>query len=286
MKKAFSYISLFLCAFMLVGSFLRVDAAEYDVYEVGDTITKQMTSGKNVQFTVIEDEGANSQYVKVIANPSDLSQFGVTTAYSYNDITSNNSSGAWTQNQLAITDTLGKLWGESGTARIKEGSSDYTISVLEKADYDDFRDKYATKNYNSTYSSLSSENQTKVDTEIAAILKGQTFWVLNFNDSNVLQYDRIVDGTYTTTEMDETAKGNALNVTVVATICKEPKQICRYDQSTDTYYGSKGDVVTAEEYEQQCGNPDTADNNVLILTLIAAGCVLCIVGFGRKILAK
>lgn len=285
MKKAFSYISLFICAFMLFGGLLRVDAAEYDVYEVGDTITKQMTSGKDVKFTVIEDEGANSQYVKVIANPSDLSKFGVTTAYSYNDITSNNSSGVWTQNQTAITDTLGKLWGESGTAKIESGT-DYAISILEKADYDDFRDKYATKNYNSAYSGLSSENQTKVDTEIAAILKGQTFWVINFDDSDVLQYDRIVDGAYTTTEMDGTAKGNALNVTVVATICKEPKQICKYDPNTDTYYGSNGEVVTAEEYEAQCGNPETADNNVLILTIIAAGCVLCIVGFGRKILAK
>lgn len=285
MKKIISYISVFVCAFMLLSSMIPVHAAEYDVYETGQKFTKEMENGKKVEFTVIEDEGASSKYVKVIANPAGLSQFGVKTDYSYNDITAAISGGEWSSNQVAIVDGLGKKWGENGTARITNDGK-YAVRILEKSDYDSFRDKYATNKYGSAYSSLSSDNQTKVTTELAEILKGQTFWVINLNDSNVLAYDRIANGTYLDTEMDDTTKANKMNLTVTVTVCKEPKKICKYDAATKKYYGAKGDVVTAAEYKKQCENPETADNNVLILSIIAAGCVICIVGFGKKILAK
>ena len=145
------------------------------------------------------------------------------------------------------------------------------IYIFKKKDYDEFKEIIAKK-------------ASDADSEVANILKGQTFWAINLDDSNTLGYDRVVDGTYTNTEM--TDKTSAINLTVEATICKEPKKICRYDEETKKYYGSKGDEVTAAEYQKQCGNPDTADNNVLILSLIGAGCLLCIIGFGRKILAK
>lgn len=265
MKKVFSYMSLFVCAFMLFGSMLTANAAEYDVYEAGETITKQMTSGKNVSFTVVEDEGVNSQYVRVIANPRDLAQFDVKTAYSYDDITAAISSGEWAPVGQTLVDTLGKLWA----SKIKLDDTT-KITIFSKKDYVDFKDIIA-------------KEASNVDEEMAKILKGQTFWAINLDDSNTLGYDRVVDGAYVNTEM--TDKTAAINLTVEATICKEPKKICKYDETTKKYYGSKGEEVTAAEYQKQCGNPDTADNNVFILSLIGAGCVLCIIGFARKILA-
>lgn len=267
MKKVLNYISLFICTFMLFGSMLTANAAEYDVYEAGETITKEMTTGKNVSFTVVEDQGVNSQYVRVIANPSDLAQFDVNAAYSYNDIAAAISSGEWTDIQLALVNKLEDLWGKSGTSKIDKNSN---IKVFSKDDYDNFK-------------TIISKKASDVDTEIAKILKGQTFWAINLDDSNTLSYDRVVDGAYVNTEM--TDKTSAINLTVEATICKEPKKICKYDETTKKYYGSKGEEVTAAEYQKQCGNPNTADNNVFILSLIGAGCVLCIIGFARKIMA-
>lgn len=257
MKKVFSYVSLFLCAFMLCGNLLTVNAAEtYDVYETGEKITKEMTSGKKVRFTVVEDEGKNSQYVKVIANPADLSQFDVTTAYSYNDL----SAEGWTDKIINLTNKLGTLWGQSGTVQIKENDNYYKIALLGKQSYDDFVNKYATAKYGNGYDALDETNQNKVTEDIKTIFNGQNFWVVNQNeDGATFAYDRIVNGAYVNTEMDDTAKTEAMNVTVTAVICKTPKQ--------------------------KPNNPNTADNNVLILTIIGAGCIICIVTIGRKMLA-
>ncbi len=278
MKKIISYLSLFICAFLLFGSFANVNAAEYDVYETGDIISKQMTSGKTVQFVVVEDQGQNSQYVRVIANPNNLSQFDVKTAYSYNDITSAIASGSWAANQLAITDKLSELWGQSGTAEVANNK----ISIFTKEDYDNFVSAYSKAKYNGDYEG----NKETIDAEIANILKGQTFWAVNITDGTTLGYDRVASGVYTNTDMDEQAKGNAMNLTVSATICKQPRKVCKYDSATDTYYGFNGEKVSAAEYKKQCSNPDTADSNVLILTIIGAGCVLCIVTIGKKMLAR
>lgn len=258
MKKLFSYVSLFLCAFMLCGNVLIVNAAEeYDVYKSGETITKEMSNGKKVSFTVIEDEGKNSKYVKVIANPTGLSQYNVTTTYSYNDIILE----GWLEKVINLSDELIKVWGQSGTVRVTEGGNE--LGLLTKSVYDEFVDKYATENYGNAFSSLSEENKTKVTTDIEKILAGQTFWVINSTSAEdgttTYAYDRIENGKYVNAEMDDTKKTDAMNVTVYATICKTPKQ--------------------------KPSNPNTADNNVLILSIIGAGCIICIITIGRKILA-
>lgn len=288
MKKNISFISLFICAFMLFGSMLPVNAATYDVYKAGETITKEMSNGKKVNFTVVKDEGINSKYVKVIANPSDLSQFGVTTSYSYNELTTAISDDEWTDMQTTLSTKLNTAWGSNVQVE-KDASSQYKIKVLSLDEFNEFIDEYSKEKYGSTYSNLSSDTKPSVASAVKSILASQSFWVINLDSSNKLEYDRVVSGEFTITEMDDTAKANKINLTVTVYICKTPKttKTCYYDSSTKKYYGSTGEEVTASEYKKQCSNPNTADNNnIIYLTIIGIGCVACIVILGRKIMVK
>lgn len=286
MKRSLNYILVFVCAFLLFGSVLPVGAVEpeYDVYQAGEKITKTMSNGKTVSFTVVKDEGVNSKYVKAIANPSDLQQFGITTAYSYNDI----SASSWDTQIESALKVLEKSW----EGKVRTGSIDYNIAAMSKSVYDELLNEYSNERYGKEYAQLESTNKTAVDAAIKEALKDQTFWTLNFDGSNVLQSDRVLNGAYTTDALTEDAKSNKMNVTFSCWVCKEAKVVkkCKYDKDTKKFYGSDGKEVTEAEYKKQCepaGNPNTADrNNILVLSVIAAGCVICIVTLSKKMLAK
>lgn len=293
MKKVLNYISVFMCAFLLLGSALPVSAADvqYSVYAAGEKITKDMGNGKKVNFTVIKDEGVNSKYAKVIANPSDLAQFGVSTSFSYTEINTAITEGTWSNKAIAILDTLKKAWGGNIYYNDSDASdTEHQMQVLNKAGYTELLDEYSTEKYNKKYSELEAAEKTAVDNAIATALKGQSFWVINSDTE--LQSDRVLDGKYTTDVLEESGKAEKKNVTVTAYICKEAKTVkkCKYDKATKKFYGANGEEVTETEYKKQCEparNPNTADrNNILVLSVIAAGCVICIVTLSKKMLAK
>ncbi len=284
MKKIFSFISLFICAFMLVGLF-PVNAATYDTYNIGDTITKEMTSGKKVTFTVVEDQGVNSQYVKVIANPAGLSQFGVKVDYNHDDLLAKyqDSTEMVTFETGIVGDavktSLAYQWSQNGTIQLDDS---HKMTIFTLSDYQDFVKKYYTKKKGSEASDLSTAINFAKESNV---FSGQTFWLRNVEGAGestaTLGYDRISNGTYATDDTSDT-----INLTIMATICKTPKKTktCYCDSSSGVCYGSTGSEVSKSEYQKQCGNPDTADNNIIALSIVGIGCVICIVIFGRKIL--
>ncbi len=295
MKKVLNYISVFMCAFLLLGSALPVSAAEvtYSVYTAGEKITKDMGNGKKVNFTVIKDEGVNSKYAKVIANPSDLAQFGVSTSFSYTELSTAITEDTWSSQAAAIISTLKTAWNSNVYYNDSNSSdTEHQMKILSKDGFTELLDEYSTEKYNKKYSALETAEKTAVDNALASVLKGQTFWVINSDSTSGLQSDRVVDGKYTTDALDESGKSEKKNVTVTAYICKEAKTVkkCKYDKDTKKFYGANGEEVTEAEYKKQCepaGNPNTSDkNNILVLSVIAAGCVICIVTLSKKMLAK
>ena len=146
--------------------------------------------------------------------------------------------------------------------------------------YSDFTDLI--KKYKGVDDSHISEGMA----DTAKLFTGQSFRIVNATD-NTLGHDRIENGVYSATgsESGETDEGK-YSYTIVATICKTPKatKTCYCDSSSGVCYGSNGTEVSKSEYQKQCGNPDTADNNIIALSIVGIGCVICIVIFGRKIL--